>query len=110
MLKEEGLENRIARTRRLAEAARAGVDALGLRLYPDRRFVSNTVTAIRYPAGVDAATFRKQLRARHATTMAGGAQPLKGRRFPHRPSGIRAFDDFSTCAPALLATHAPLRG
>src|SRR5207253_11413629 len=44
MLKEEGLENRIARTRRLAEAARAGVDALALRVYPDRRFASNTVT------------------------------------------------------------------
>src|SRR3989441_794615 len=44
MLKEEGLENRIARTRRLAEAARAGFDALDLRLFPDRRFASNTVT------------------------------------------------------------------
>src|SRR2546426_6311591 len=38
MLKEEGLDNRIARTRRLAEAARAGFDAPGPRLVPDRRF------------------------------------------------------------------------
>src|SRR2546427_202494 len=78
LLKEEGLENRIARTRRLAEAARAGVDALGLRLYPDRRFASNTVAAIRYPAGVDDNAFRKELRERHGTGVAGGQGPLKG--------------------------------
>src|SRR2546427_6403590 len=61
LLKEEGLENRIARTRRLAEAARAGVDALGLRLYPDRRFASNTVTAIRYPAAAATTPSRRKL-------------------------------------------------
>ena len=108
MLKEEGLENRIARTRRLAEAARAGVDALGLRLYPDRRFVSNTVTAIRYPAGVDDATFRKQLRERHATTVAGGQGPLKGRIFRIGHMGICSFDDLTTGFRAFEATLASM--
>src|SRR2546428_13194783 len=104
MLKEEGLENRIARTRRLAEAARAGVDALGLRLYPDRRFVSNTVTAIRYPAGVDDATFRKQLRERHATTVAGGQGPFKRRIFRSGRMGIYRFGDFTDGFRGLEAT------
>src|SRR2546428_4027789 len=108
LLKEEGLENRIARTRRLAEAARAGVDALGLRLYPDRRFVSNTVTAIRYPAGVDDATFRKQLRERHATTVAGGARPLQSRVFRIGHMGICSFDDLTTGFRAFEATLASM--
>src|SRR5207249_10159967 len=67
LLKAEGLETRITRTSRLAEAARAAIDALGLELYPDRRYASNTVTAIRYPPGIDDAKFRKELRERHRT-------------------------------------------
>ena len=93
MLKEEGLENRIARTRRLAEAARAGVDALGLHLYPNRRFASNTVTAIRYPVGVDDAAFRKELREKHGTVVAGGQGPLKGHIFRIGHMGICSFED-----------------
>ena len=93
MLKEEGLENRIARTRRLADAARAGVDALGLHLYPNRRFASNTVTAIRYPVGVDDAAFRKELREKHGTVVAGGQGPLKGHIFRIGHMGICSFED-----------------
>ena len=93
MLKEEGLENRIARTRRLAEAARAGVDALGLHLYPNPRFASNTVTAIRYPVGVDDAAFRKELREKHGTVVAGGQGPLKGHIFRIGHMGICSFED-----------------
>src|SRR5207244_11800816 len=62
LLKAEGLETRIARTTRLAEAARAAVDAPGLELYPERQYASNTGTAIRYPIGCDDAKFRKELR------------------------------------------------
>src|SRR5207247_5891686 len=93
MLKEEGLENRIARTRRLAEAARAAIDALGLRLFPDRRFASNTVSAIRYPAGVDDAAFRKELREKHGTVVAGGQGLLKGHIFRIGHMGICSLED-----------------
>jgi len=106
LLKEEGLENRIARTRRLAEAARAGVDALGLRLYPDRRFASNTVTAIRYPAGVDDNAFRKELRERHGTVVAGGQGPLKGQIFRIGHMGICSFKDLEAGFQAFETTLA----
>src|SRR2546428_4802545 len=106
MLKEEGLENRIARTRRLADAARAGVDALGLRLYPDRRFASNTVTAIGYPAGVDDNAFRKELREKHGTVVAGGQGPLKGRIFRIGHMGICDFEDLEAGFQAFEATLA----
>jgi len=107
MLKEEGLENRIARTRRLAEAARAGVDALGLGVYPDRRFASNTVTAIRYPAGVDDNAFRKELREKHGTIVAGGQGPLKGQIFRIGHMGICDFQDLEA---GFLAFETTLAG
>ena len=108
MLREEGLENRIARTRRLAEAARAAMDALGLRLYPDRRFASNTVTAIRYPAGVDDNAFRKELREKHGTVVAGGQGPLKGQIFRIGHMGICGFEDLEAGFQAFETTLASM--
>ena len=115
MLKEEGLESRITRTRRLAEAARAGVEALGLRLYPDRRFASNTVTAIRYPAGVDDSAFRKELREKHGTVVAGGQGPLKGQIFRIGHMGVCNFEDLEAGFHAFETTlagmgHKAVRG
>jgi len=115
MLKEEGLENRIARTRRLAEAARAAMDALGLRLYPDRRFASDTVTAIRYPAGVDDSAFRKELREKHGTVVAGGQGPLKGQIFRIGHMGVCNFEDLEAGFHAFETTlagmgHKAVRG
>src|SRR5712692_7992775 len=115
MLKEEGLESRITRTRRLAEAARAGVEALGLRLYPDRRFASNTVTAIRYPAGVDDSAFGAELREKHGTVVAGGQGPLKGQIFRIGHMGLCDFEDLEAGFHAFETTlagmgHKAVRG
>jgi len=104
MLKEEGLENRIARTKRLAEAARSAVDALGLALFPDRRFASNTVTAIRYPRGVDDSKFRAILRETHGTIVAGGQAHLKGTIFRIGHMGICSFEDLMAGFDAIEAT------
>src|SRR5881409_185487 len=108
MLKEEGLENRIARTRRLAEAARAGVEALGLHLYPNRRFASDTVTAIRYPPGVDDGAFRKQLREKHGTVVAGGQAALRGQIFRIGHMGICSFQDLEAGFQAFETTLASM--
>ena len=105
-LKEEGLENRIARTARLADAARAAIRALDLELLPDPRFASNTVSAIRYPAGVDDATFRKVLRESHRTIVAGGQDRLKGRIFRIGHMGICSFKDLEAGFQAIEATLA----
>jgi aspartate aminotransferase-like enzyme len=105
-LKEEGLPNRIGRTTRLADAARAAVEALGLQLFPDRRFASNTVTAIQYPAGVDDSTFRRILREKHHTTVAGGQDRLKGRIFRIGHMGICSFEDLEAGFRAIEATLA----
>lgn len=108
MLKEEGLEARIARTQKLGEAARAAVQMLGLALYPDPRFASNTVTAIRYPPGVDDSRFRKVLREEHHTIVAGGQGQLKGSIFRIGHMGICTFEDVEAGFRAIEATLAKL--
>ena len=49
MMFEEGFENRVKRHRRMAEATRAGAKALGLELFAEEEFASNTVTSIKVP-------------------------------------------------------------
>jgi aspartate aminotransferase-like enzyme len=104
LLKEEGLENRIARTTRLAEATRSAADALRLELFPDRRFASNTVTAMKYPPGIEDAKFRKGLREAHRTTVAGGQGPLKGKIFRIGHMGICSFADLKEGFRAIETT------
>lgn len=104
MLKEEGLETRIERTRRLAESARAAFEALALDLFPDPRHASNTVSAIRYPPGIDDGKFRKTLREQHRVILAGGQGQLKGRIFRIGHMGICSFEDLAACFTRIEAT------
>ncbi len=95
LLREEGLENRIDRTRRLAEAARAAYAAIDVDLFPDVRFASNTVTAANYPRGMDDAKFRKILREQYRVILAGGQSQLKGKIFRVGHMGICSFPDLA---------------
>ena len=108
MLKEEELERRVERTRRLAEAARAALEEIDLELFPEPRFASNTVTAIRYPEGVDDATFRKILREEYRVVLAGGQSQLKGKIFRIGHMGICTFGDLAACFTGIEATLARL--
>ncbi len=108
LLKEEGLENRIARTRKLAEAARAAYAAIDVDLYPDARFASNTVTAAKYPSGVDDAKFRKILREQYRVILAGGQSQLKGKIFRIGHMGICSFPDLAACFTGIEGTLAAL--
>lgn len=78
--KAEGLEKLFKRNRRMAEATRAGVKAMGLQLLaPDAP--SDSVTAIKVPDGVDGGAIVKQMLALHGITIAGGQDALKGKIF-----------------------------
>jgi aspartate aminotransferase-like enzyme len=108
MLREEGLENRVARTRKLAEAARAAYAAIDVDLYPDARFASNTVTATTYPSGIDDAKFRKILREQHRVILAGGQSQLKGKIFRIGHMGICSFPDLAACFTGIEGTLAAM--
>ncbi len=108
LLKEEGLENRIRRTARLGEATRAAVDAIDLAMLPKAGFESNTVSAIRYPAGVDDKKFRGVLENEHRTVVQGGQAHLKGKIFRIGHMGIVSMADLVAGFAGIEATLAKL--
>ncbi|GHG90066.1 alanine--glyoxylate aminotransferase family protein [Comamonas sp. JC664] len=77
----EGMEARFARHQRMARAFRAGWRALGLRLLPTSEAVAaNTLSAVYYPEGVDAALVGGV--KGQGVVVAGGLHPdLKTRYF-----------------------------
>jgi aspartate aminotransferase-like enzyme len=85
LVEAEGLHERFARHRRTAQAVRAGVRALGLRLVPDERDASETVTAIWLPDGVEGKALLDTLRTEHGVVLSGGPGKLRGKifRFGH---------------------------
>jgi aspartate aminotransferase-like enzyme len=93
LLKEEGLEHRLEKTHRLAEASRAAVDALGLQLFPDRRYASDTVTAVNNPAGMGDPEFRKVLERQYNILLQGGQGALTGKIFRIGHMGIADWPD-----------------
>jgi aspartate aminotransferase-like enzyme len=76
-MQQEGLEAIYTRHHRLAEATRAGVEALGLKLLP--KSPANSVTAALVPEGVDAPAVVKRMRDTYGVTIAGGQAELKPR-------------------------------
>jgi len=77
MLEEEGFDAAIARHAALGAAARAGVQALGLEIFPARP--SNVLTTVRTPAGTDGDALRKDLERRFGIKIAGGQGQVKGK-------------------------------
>lgn len=80
MMKKEGLENIFKRHSRLAEAARKGVQAIGLPLFP-KVSPSDALTAVSAPDGFDGQKIYKELREKYGITAAGGQDHLKGKIF-----------------------------
>jgi aspartate aminotransferase-like enzyme len=77
----EGLADRVKRVRAQAEATRRAFEAMGLELFVPAGYRSDTVTAVKYPAGIDDSTFRKTLKQDHNVIIAGGQDAVKGRIF-----------------------------
>ncbi|HEY3274415.1 MAG TPA: alanine--glyoxylate aminotransferase family protein [Methanocella sp.] len=93
MIKEEGVASRIARHRKGAEAIRAGAKALGLELFPvtdGHTVLSNTVTAIKTPAGITDKDLRGTMKAA-GITISGGQDRLDGKIF--RIPSMNAFTE-----------------
>ena len=101
LLREETLARRLERTHRLAEAARAAADALGLALFPERAHASDTVTAIVNPDGMGDPQLRKALERDYNVLVQGGQGELTGKIFRIGHMGIADWPD-------LLVTFAAL--
>jgi aspartate aminotransferase-like enzyme len=79
MILKEGLQNVFARHIRIGKMMRDGVKALGLPLFVEEKYASNTVTAVTIPAGLDGKIFRQILRDEYEIVITGGQQTLDGK-------------------------------
>lgn len=77
MMLKEGLTNIFARHARVSKTARDGAKSLGLTLFADEKYASNTVTAVNAPKGVNVKNLRKILREEHEVVLAGGQGKLE---------------------------------
>ncbi len=68
----EGVDEVWARHARLGELTRAGVKSLGLQLFADEAYGSNTVTAFEVPDGLRAQQILAHMRERHEIELQGG--------------------------------------
>ena len=75
---EEGLETRIVRHRRHAEALWAGVEAMGLQLHAQEGHRLPSLTTVRVPEGIDEMTLRRGLLQEHNIEVGGGIGVLQG--------------------------------
>ena len=72
---KEGLEKRFERHVKISSACKAGLHALGLGQVPLKsQIAANTMTAVRFPGGLNGPTFLGEA-ARAGVTLAGGLHP-----------------------------------
>ena len=103
-IKERGLENVWAHSAMLAQATRAAVQAMGLKLFATDPV--DSVTGIWVPETVDEGKLRKMFRAKYGMQIAGGQGPIKGKviRISHM-GYVDAFDTLAVIGALELALN-----
>lgn len=81
LMDEEGLDNVFRRHHEIADYTRRGVGRLGLQLAADRRYFSDTVTAVVAPEGVDMKVVHKRLMEEHGVILATGQEHWRETHF-----------------------------
>jgi aspartate aminotransferase-like enzyme len=81
MILKEGIKNIFARHARVGKMTRDGIKALGLPLFADEKYASNTVTSVGIPEDLDGAKLRQILRTEYGVVLSGGQQKLDGKIF-----------------------------
>ena len=106
MIRDEGLETVWARSRRLADALRAGAAALGLELFSSSP--SDSVTALKVPDGIDGVQLPKVMVSDYGVRCAGGQAHLKGRIIRFTTMGYTDAWDILAAVGALEMSLAKL--
>jgi aspartate aminotransferase-like enzyme len=108
MIKEEGIENTIARHSRLAEATRRGCEALGLKLFAPPEGRGSAVTPAWVPEGIDGKKVVSILKNKYGVTIAGGQDDYVGKIIRIGHLGYFGEFDIITTLSALEMTLAEL--
>ncbi|MCL2024757.1 MAG: alanine--glyoxylate aminotransferase family protein [Coriobacteriia bacterium] len=108
MLRDEGIENTIARHSMLAEATRKGCEALGLKLFAPADGRGSAVTPVWVPEGIDGKAIVSTMKNRYGVTIAGGQDHLVGKIIRVGHLGYFGEFDIITTLAALEMTLAGL--
>jgi len=107
LLFEEGLENVFERHHRLAEGVRQAVQAWGLELCArDRKWYSDTVSAIMVPKGINGADVVDVAYRKYNTALGAGLTEVAGKLF--RIGHLGNLNEVSCCAALAAAEMAML--
>lgn len=101
MMLKEGLANIVARHERVGKKTREGIKGLGLSIFADEDYASNTVTAVSATDGLDVNKMRKILREEHEVVLGGGQQRLDGKIFRIGHLGMVTEEDIEAVISAL---------
>ena len=101
MMLKEGLPNIFARHKRVGDVAREEVKSLGLSLFADEKYASNTVTAVAVKDGLDVKKLLQIMREEYQIVLAGGQQSLQGKIFRIGHLGLVTEDDIKGVIAAL---------
>ncbi|MGI8551453.1 MAG: pyridoxal-phosphate-dependent aminotransferase family protein [Dehalococcoidia bacterium] len=101
LLEREGWPAVYDRHRRVAAHLRSGLIDLGLQLFADQAYASNTVTTVRVPDGIDASALIRALREQHGIVIAGGQGALTGKILRIGHLGYVEASDMSEVLEAL---------
>lgn len=104
MLRGEKLENRIARHKACAEAFYEASKAMGLEPLAEESIRSNTVIAIKNPAGISDKDIREKMLKSHGIAIAGGMGQLRGSTFRIGSMGIVSKKEVVATVSALEDT------
>ena len=77
LIREEGLPHRFRRHAVAGQAFRAGLDAMRLQMFPDASLLSNTVSCVRTPSGVDPAAVVARMRDEHGILIGTGLDAMR---------------------------------
>lgn len=100
---EEGTDAVIKRHDMAAKMCRAGVKAMGLKLWADTEDIcANCVTAIKTPDGMDEAKLRRHMYDKYRVLIAGGFGDLMGKLFRIGHMGKMAQPVYVVAALAML--------
>ena len=105
MMKEEGLDNVIARHTKIAKALRKALKAINLKLFvEDEAIASTSITSVLPPEGVSVPDIRKVLKNDYDIVVANGQNKLKDKIFRMGTLGFVSERDAITAVGALEAT------
>jgi aspartate aminotransferase-like enzyme len=110
LILQTGVETMIRRCGQMAQATRAGVEALGLKMFSKRP--SNGVTAVQVPPGVDGKLLVKSMYDKSRVMVAGGQGEMAGKIFRFAHMGYISPEDvlagFNALEQALAELGYPL--